>query len=414
MHAASRSDVAFRLHQRAAWDGSAPRAIVALPARDEGERIEACIAALLAQTAPLSRDDRPLFGVVLVANNCRDGTAARVRAMLAGSGVPHRVHEIGLPPERANAGFARGLALDVASLWLKRAGAEGALLTTDADTRVGPDWIRRNLQGLAAGCGAVAGRFEFDPLEEAVLPAALRQRRRIESAYEAALLALSARLDPVPHDPWPNHGTASGASFALTTVAYRSIGGQPDVKVGEDRALAMALARRDIPIRHDPAIVVTTSARLDGRAEGGCAATLRRWCEAHDRPGDEGLEALPVALRRVILRRRFRRAFMAGFRPAEWERRLALPAGRLAGDMPRHFGEGWAQVERLSPLLARHPLRPAQMEPHLRAARRLLATLDRLSAPAQEIEPVILRALLAEKTQRVGLRGDEAFDRFVA
>ncbi|WP_312893118.1 glycosyltransferase [Ancylobacter sonchi] len=411
--AASRFDVAVRLHERQTWDGAAPRAIVALPARDEGDRIEACLAALLAQSSEAAADGRASFGIVLLANNCRDATVSRARQQLAGAGVPHRVHDIRLPPNRANAGFARGLALDLARLWLEHAGDEGALLTTDADTLVKSDWIRRNLEGLSAGCGAVAGRFELDPVEEALLPAHLRRRRRIEAAYEVALLTLSALLDPVPHDPWPNHWTTSGASFALTLSAYRKIGGQPDVKVSEDKALALALACHDIPIRHDPTIVVSTSARLEGRAAGGCATTLKRRCEAHDSPGDEKLEALPAALRRVILRRRFRQAFTTDFRAAEWECRLAMPPGSLQDGTPRHFGEAWRKVEALCPLLARRPLRPVEMERHLLAAQRMLAGLERRSAPAQEIEPIVVSPLLTEEAQRPRYFRDKAFSRFV-
>lgn len=410
---ASRFDLAIRLHEQGTWDGIAPKAVVALPARDEGDRIEASLSALLAQGASAAAGDRPSFGIVLLANNCRDETLSRAGKLLAATGVPYRLHGIALPPERANAGFARGLALDIARLWLERAGVEGALLTTDADTRVAPDWIKRNLGGLSTKCSAVAGRFELDPLEEAGLPPHLRHRRRLEAAYEAVLLALLARLDPLPHDPWPNHWTASGASFALTLSAYRRIGGQPEVKVGEDRALAAALIRHDIPIRHDPAIVVTTSARLDGRAAGGCAATLRRWCDGRDMPGDEKLEALPAALRRVILRRQFRKAFATQLHTGEWESRLALPPGSLVDGISRHFGELWTRAEALSPLLVRQPLRPIQMEQHLRAAVRLLAGLERTSQRGKKIEPIVVGSLLSHETQHVGLRRNEAFGRFI-
>lgn len=410
--AASRSNLAIQLHAHALFGGPPPRTVVAVPARDEEDRIEACLSALVTQRRPSKVHDEGGFGILLVANNCRDATVPRARELLRAAGVPHRVLGVDLPPGNANAGFARGLALDVASLWIERGGRQGALLTTDADTRVAPDWMARNLAALSAGCGAVAGRFELDPAEAAALPPHLFRRRRTEAAYEAALLALAARLDPLPHDPWPNHWTASGASFALTLSAYRRIGGQPEVEIGEDRALAAALARHDIPIRHDPDIVVTTSARLDGRALGGCAATLRQRCEAHDIPGDEKLEALPVALRRMVLRGRLRRAFIAGFRADEWERRLALPAGAFK-DAGR-FGAIWAKAEALSPRLAPRPLRPAQMEKHLAVARRLLSALDRASVRFQKVEPVILGALLREEAQAAASRGDEPLGRLVA
>ncbi|MCK0207954.1 hypothetical protein MWN33_07890 [Starkeya koreensis] len=363
-----------------------------MPARDEAERIEPCLSALLRQRNASAGDERG-FGIVLVANNCRDATVPLARDMLAAAGIGHLVLALDLPPHLANAGFARGLALDVASLWAGRAGAPGLLLTTDADTRVGPDWVSGNVAGLSGICGAVAGRFAFDRREERAWPAHLLARRRLEAAYEAALAALAARLDPQPCDPWPNHWTESGASFALTLDAYRRIGGLPAVEAGEDRALADALARHDIAIRHDPAIVVTTSARLDGRARGGCASALRQRCVERDAPGDERLEALPAALQRMVLRARLRHAFSTGFHPDAWERQLHLAEGTLSRLPQPRFGEAWARALAASPLLIARPLRPAQMKAHLAAARRLLAALARASANGEKIEPVFARAL---------------------
>ncbi|TCK28109.1 glycosyl transferase family 2 [Ancylobacter aquaticus] len=400
------------LERQAGFSRFAPRVVVAVPARDEEARIERCLTALVGQRR--AESDVGAFGVLVLANNCRDETVPKARRVLAAAGLPHRVLRLDVPPAYANAGFARGLALDLASTWIEHGGVHGALLTTDADTVVAPDWLARNLAGLSAGCGAVAGRFELDPVEAAALPSALRRRRRIEAAYEAALLALAGRLDPVPHDPWPNHWTASGASFAVSLAAYRQIGGQPNVEVGEDRALAAALARHDIPIRHDPAIVVTTSARLEGRASGGCAATLRQRLENHDLPGDEKLEALPVALRRMVLRRRLRQAFDRGLDATAWERRLGVPVGALQGVARVRFGEVWATVERLSPLLAPRPLRPSQMERHLVAAHQLLRALDRASRGNEKVEPIILGALLRHQPQGVGGGRDEELGSLIA
>ncbi len=410
---ASRLSLAAELSQRAALAAPAPRCIAVVPARDEEDRIEACMAALGQQrlTSPVSRHGG--FGVVVLANNCRDATASRARAVLDAAGVPHRVLSVDLPESLANPGFARGLALDVARLWLETHNSAGALLTTDSDTRVPADWVSRSLAALPADCGAVAGRFELDPAEEAALPLHVRQRRRTDHAYEAALLALAARIDPLPHDPWPNHWTASGASFALTLAAYRQIGGQPHVDTSEDRALAAALARHDIPIRHDPDIVVTTSARLLGRASQGCASTLRDQCEAPDLPGDETLEPLPVALRRMRLRAGLRRAMAGGPPDRAWENRLALPPGTLDG-VGRRFGEAWARAEALSPWLVRRPLRPSQMAGHLNAARRLLRAFDRGSDAAEKIEPIILGTLLRHHVEEAACRGDEALGCLVA
>ncbi|ODN71893.1 glycosyltransferase family A protein [Methylobrevis pamukkalensis] len=385
--------------------GPVPGVVVAIPARDEEARIDACLASLIAQRGiPAAHAD---VGIVLVANNCRDATAPRARHLLRKSGIPHRVLALDLPAGNANAGHARGLALDVAGLWAGQAGGRGILLTTDADTRVGPDWIARNIAALSGCCDAVAGRFVFDRREEAAWPPHLRRRRRLEGAYEHALAALSTCIDPLPEDPWPNHWTESGASFAVTLAAYRRIGGLPVVEVGEDRALAATLARHDIALRHDPGIVVTTSARFDGRADGGCASTLRLRAERDAVPADERLEPLPAALRRMVLRGRMRRAFAANCHPGTWERRLALPEGALGGRTGRSFGEAWATALAQSPLLVPEPLRPDRIADHLRDARRLRGALEGLSPGSEKIEAIVVGALPGKAPVAAAERADE-------
>jgi hypothetical protein len=237
-------------------------AIAAIPVRDEQDRIESCLDALLAQRDISGRPFPPgALGLVLLLNNCSDRTEAIARGRLATSGAPFALVNVALPPSQANAGFARRLALDLAALWLERMNRRGGvLLTTDADSRVPPQWLARKLAAIHAGCGAVAGRVTLEPAEEGLLPRALMRRTASESAYERTLLALSARIDPIAHDPWPNHWSASGASYGVTLDAYHTIGGLPCPASGEDRALADALLRYDIPIRHDPEIVVVTSA----------------------------------------------------------------------------------------------------------------------------------------------------------
>lgn len=357
---------------------AAVRVIVAIPACDEAERIENCLDGLAGQEEwrghfNLIRD----LGIVLLVNNTSDQTFDRAEALLRARNLPFLCADVRLTAEHAHAGAARGLAMDAAADWLERVGngTDGLILTTDADSRVPSDWVRRTLAGLPGPVGAVAGRVHLDANEEQALPSSLRRRRRDERAYEEVLLALSAVIDPLPHDPWPNHGTASGASLAVTLPAYRGIGGSPHVPCGEDRALVEALRRLDIPVRHDPAIVVTTSGRLVGRARDGFADTLRRRSEVWESPGDEALEALPNALRRYMWRRRLR----------TWHREGKLEAAPwMAGfrlDVPRGeskigpFGAFWQRMETASPILAKVPLHRALLARHAEAGRRLLRDL---------------------------------------
>ncbi|OYX10733.1 MAG: hypothetical protein B7Z15_13200, partial [Rhizobiales bacterium 32-66-8] len=114
-----------------------PRALVAIPAQNEEEHIGRCLAALRAQVGVGRHEPEGRFGVLLLLNNCCDGTRAVAVNAWQGSSIPLHLAEVDLAGPAANAGFARGLALDLAALWLERtSNADGVLLTSDADSRV--------------------------------------------------------------------------------------------------------------------------------------------------------------------------------------------------------------------------------------------------------------------------------------
>lgn len=358
------------------------RAIVAIPVRDEETRIAACLKALLDQRDLTGRAlGSNRFGIVLLLNNCRDRTMETSLRVLVSGRIPFLVINVTLSEPFSNAGFARGLAMETAAQWLERENrSDGVLLTTDADSRVSTDWIARNIAAIDAGCGAAAGEVALDSAEANLLPERLIRRNLDERAYEQALLALSALVDPVDHDPWPNHRMSSGASFAITLQAYRKIGGLPRMPTGEDRALSEALLQHDIPIRHDPEIVVTTSARLHGRARGGAADTLRLRCEHPTMPGDAALEPLPNAIRRYFWRRRLRGWHNDGAFPknGSWAAALDLPFDCLRWAAEPRFGRLWSAIEAASPLLALKPLPPHQLRTHISMADVLLGKICNL------------------------------------
>ena len=355
------------------------RAVVTIPVRDEAERICDCLKALIDQR---SLDGAPLppgtFGLILLANNCTDETVAIAQARLGRERIPYLLIDAQFAPPLANVGFARGVALELAAQWLERSSrANGVILTTDADSRVPRPWVGKSLCAIDAGCGAVAGRVRLQRDEMMSLSPVLKKRGRLENAYEQALLRLQGHIDPIFHDPWPNHWAASGANYALSLDAYRAIGGLPMMASGEDRALADALERHDIAIRHDPGLVVTTSARLKGRAEGGVAEALRLRSESPDMPGDDRLEPLPNALQRFVWRARLRYWHGLGaLAHRDWIKPLCLPATAMEWVGP-HFGAFWQNVEAVSPLLARHALRPSQLPANTRAARTIIEVLEK-------------------------------------
>ncbi len=342
-------------------------AVVALPARNERERIDACLTSLSRQ------DGVPVgsYGILVFLNNCTDGTRRIVDDWVAGSPCPVRVLYEDHPG--ATAGWARRSAMEAASGWLAEEGADdGVILTTDADSRVGATWIADNLACVAAGADAVAGRIALDAEEASLLPAALHARGRLEGEYEALLTEIGARLDPEPWNPWPCHWTTSGATLAVRRTVYNRVGGMPALPVGEDRAFIAAVRRHDAFVRHAPHIEVVTSGRLDGRAPGGAADTMKLRCDVLDSPCDDRLEPVRLAIRRVLWRRRLRLLHLEGrlSEVGRWAHPLGFTvpqAVKLAAGVA--FGEVFAAIEAGSPVLAFHPLRPAELPAQIRWAR---------------------------------------------
>lgn len=288
-------------------------ALVAIPVRDEVERIVDCLLALSQQEVPP--------GVVLLVNNTGDATLDRVAEIAPSLRCPVEAIAHVFPPHEATAGQARRLAMVHAD----RLAPEGVpLLTTDADGRVAPDWLDANLFHLRHGLDAVFGRAEIDPVEAARIPAALIEADAAECAYAAALTEMECLVEPVAWDPWPRHAEHSGASIAVTRAAFRAVGGMPAPALGEDRAFAAVLRRAGMRLRHAPEVRVVVSGRILGRATGGMADTIRRRLVAPDLFLDDALEPALDRLTRLQARRDNRAAS-----PEPPMRRIAV------ADLPR-------------------------------------------------------------------------------
>jgi glycosyltransferase involved in cell wall biosynthesis len=341
--------------------------VVAIPARDEADRIEACLWALARQT-------RQADAVLLLANNCTDRTSAVAQALSVCLPYPLHIRAHAFSATAASAGNARGLAMTYAA---ELAGHDGILLTTDADTVVAPDWIERNLLALAAGADLVCGRVTVDPTEAALIPMHLHADLALECELTKLQDQLAARLDPDPADPWPRHAEAAGASLAVTVSAFEHAGGIPAIPSGEDRAFVQALARIDARIRHDPTIAVTVSGRIHGRAPGGMADTIRRRICRQDEFTDVRLEPAVDAYRRIDFRRRLRLAWRAqrtgSMPPVELAAELGIPGAKLRSMLVnRFFGAAWAEVEANSPFLVGRRVRFAELPRQIAYARQLL------------------------------------------
>ena len=371
---------------------SALAAVIAVPVRNEAERIVACLRAIDSQEglAPGA------LGVVLFLNNCTDGTGDIVAGLLPSLGVPVRV----LTEEfaGAHAGWARRRAMDEAADWLSERG--GAILSTDADSRVPRNWVARNLAAIATGADAVAGRVELDENEGRLLPDMLHARARLEDTYDALITEAEARIDPDPHDPWPCHRTTIGATLAVTRDAYLAVGGMPDIPLGEDGAFVARLIAHGKRVRHAPDVCVTISARLTGRAPGGVADTIRSRCEEPDALCDARMETFPRCVRRYLWRARFRRLHGAGLLArrtdrAEWLGIAEDDAARIA-TLP--LGHAIDEAEKASPRLVYRPIGPRDLPGQIRLARagvpilRVLTGL-RPAGRSRAREPVATRPL---------------------
>ena len=242
--------------------GMSHEVAVCVPVRDERVSLPALVEALRGQGE---------FILCLFLDGCTDGSEAVARA--AAGGLPLRTAS-GPVRSEPNAGRARRSAM---ALGLEAVGDRGVLLSTDADSVPAEDWIAAVVASLA-DCDVVAGRVERERAEADPMAG------RIEAYYDR-LYAHRRTLDPVAWERGPGHHYAAGANLGFRAGAYRALGGFPPLAAGEDATLVDDAMRAGFCVRRDPAPVVRTSARREGRVEGGLASALRRL----DQAGEAGL-----------------------------------------------------------------------------------------------------------------------------
>ena len=341
---------------------------IAIPAHNEADWIARCLKALDRQL------DGAGYDVVLLVNNSTDATAAVAHAMRPTLSFALDVVEHDFPSEQQTAGQARRLAMELAVRTLP---PNGVLLGTDADGQVAPDWLAANLFHLRQGADAVAGRAVLDAADAAAIPAVLHEDDARECAYGALLDEIDHLLDPDPADPWPRHTEHSGASICVTLDAYRRAGGVPPIAVGEDRAFFAALRRADARIRHAPDVCVAVSGRIDGRAVGGMADTIRRRLVTPDAFLDDALEPAVNRVRRARLRAEIRRLLQRQGDALPWlSRDLGCDPASVASALKQAtFGAAWEMIEGVAAGLTPIRVPVAALAEETRKARRIVAEL---------------------------------------
>ncbi len=250
-------------------------AIVVIPARDEEDRIAACLQALAAQTVSS-------FETIVVLDACADATGEVSSRAADDLGLTVRL----ISGPGAWSGPARRLGMDLAAERLFAAGVpDGLIACTDADTCPAPSWLERQLAHVRAGARVVAGRVELVPAERRELPDGALRRREHDAAR---------RLERVRRvDPRAEHHHFAGASLGITADAYRSVGGLEPLSALEDAAFANRLDSHGVTVLRASDVKVYTSARRSGRARRGLSVDLevstwfeRRRYDATDFPLD--------------------------------------------------------------------------------------------------------------------------------
>ncbi|CAN5328516.1 glycosyltransferase [soil metagenome] len=324
---------------------------VVIPARNEADNLEHTLNALRIQR---QADGTPIpwaqYEVLILLNNCTDCSVAVAESYQQRyPDFPLRIATIQLAPENANVGTARRLLMDEAYRRLLQVGRpHGIIASTDADTIVDCQWIEQIRAEISQGCEVVAGRISTRPDGNQVRLNHLR-----DVTYRMLIARLEAYLDPLPFDPWPRHFQHFGASLALTCVAYKRVGGLPEVPHLEDEALYAALLRTDTRIRKSPTVRVTTSTRMHGRVAIGFSEQLRYWETLNQTNQSQLVESAGAIICRIQNRQRLRSIWQN--RATKWSvADLQLVTTDLLIDtdwlkrqleQASYFGQLWQEVE---------------------------------------------------------------------
>jgi cellulose synthase/poly-beta-1,6-N-acetylglucosamine synthase-like glycosyltransferase len=222
---------------------------VIIPARDEEDSIVESLDSVIRALDVAPAVDSSW--IVVVADGCSDQTARLARRRLAGRGT---VIECSV----ASPGTARRLgAAEVLTHFAGRGPSEVWMANTDADSRVGVDWISHHLHLATRGYCGVAGivRVTFIEGHDATV---MRELLADYATYEDG-----------------THPHVHGANLGIRADAYIDAGGWSDLTVAEDHCLWSRVRSRGWPTIASVGSMVFTSGRLHGRAMGGFADTLR-------------------------------------------------------------------------------------------------------------------------------------------
>jgi GT2 family glycosyltransferase len=347
--------------------------VVTIPVKNEEAQIGACLDSLARQTRRFDR-------LVLLLNNCTDATL-KICEQVRNQSQCIEIYEETLHGHLASAGEARRLALHFAA----QTGPNCIILTTDADAAPERFWIEKNIREMETGAEVVCGMAQINPQDATNIPRTLHDDDMRETFLLAALDEITALMNPDPFDPWPRHQQQSGASIAVRRDVLHLAGGPPQVATCEDRVLIERLRLVDARIRHAPDLMVQVSGRLEGRASGGMAETIKRRMIRQDVFTDEKLEPAVDAFRRAVAQARLRAVRQGKADGISLARDLLIhPAAMNRILQARFHGQAWAEMQAASPVLQRRRVAFADLARQIRIALEFRDKLLSNNAPTRK------------------------------
>jgi cellulose synthase/poly-beta-1,6-N-acetylglucosamine synthase-like glycosyltransferase len=225
--------------------------LIVVPAHDEEQLLPPCLAALQRAAEHPSLARIPVR-IAVVLDRCSDRSGDLAAPLL-------RTTDLLLEQRDGNVGVARRSG--ARALFAAESGRPGSavwIATTDADSRVPPDWLTRQVALADAGADAVAGTIAVDDWHE--------QPRGTSDRF---LAHYASGLRPAAH------GHVHGANLGVRGSTYEEVGGLSGLPLAEDHALVDALEAHGARVVRPPSLRVVTSGRRESRASGGFSDHLR-------------------------------------------------------------------------------------------------------------------------------------------
>jgi glycosyltransferase involved in cell wall biosynthesis len=212
---------------------------VIVPAHDEAQNIDRCLAAIAASRVVLCAEHPQLeVRCVVAVDRCSDATPSLVDTWAASC-----EWLVAVRMEHANVGAARRGAVErVAELLTLACAGDVWLASTDADSAVPESWLLDHVTAADAGADVLLGGVDPDFSDS----------------------------DRVLHSRWRAHQRRSapnihGANLGIRLSAYRDAGGFDEIREHEDVRLVERLVSGG----------ARTAVRMTGRTPGGLAGLLR-------------------------------------------------------------------------------------------------------------------------------------------